>query len=593
MKKNYKTLSAIALLAATSLTATAQRKDDVESHSQYLTAVDEYRPAPGQFVNIYPKFDEGDNEAKIIEKCTNLLKGAPKDREYSLVTLGSFGGYITFHFDHSIANIEGAKDFVVRGNAYENGSEPGIVMVSKDTNGNGLPDDEWFELAGSAQNPTYGYSITYSRNEQKTTDWTDSQGESGTMKRAFELDDDGNEIPFHDQDYYPMWIPADNYTLAGTRLPDNGVQTSTSPEYWRLDAFEWGYVDNLVATDVEGSSFDISWAVDSNRNPVKLDFVDFVRVYTALNQECGWLGETSTEVVGSWDLHLDQSLATIDEAMFSTVDFEDYILQAESSWNGSNMTGEKITDEWGAEVCKNIYQSNGFRFTNLYNPQWGSWAGMAISNMTANNFVDYTTSQYNNCIGSGYNGSANFGVFFPSASKAIEVVGNEDQEISGFYITNSAWNVKAYLEGDGQTDGCFATGDWCKLTITATRSDNTTANVDVYLADYRSDNAAEHRYINNWQWVDLSSLGKIRTLAFAVSSSRNNEWGMTTPGYFCMDNFNGVADENAISENTIARTTTAVEVARYTIDGKLIHAPQRGINIIRMSDGSMRKVVVK
>ena len=68
---------------------------------------------------------------------------------------------------------------------------------------------------------------------------------------------------------------------------------------------------------------------------------------------------------------------------------------------------------------------------------------------------------------------------------------------------------------------------------------------------------------------------------------------MTTPGYFCMDNFNGVADETAISENTIARTTPAVEVARYTIDGKLIHAPQRGINIIRMSDGSMRKVVVK
>ena len=27
-------------------------------------------------------------------------------------------------------------------------SEPGIVLVSKDMNGNGLPDDEWYELAG-------------------------------------------------------------------------------------------------------------------------------------------------------------------------------------------------------------------------------------------------------------------------------------------------------------------------------------------------------------------------------------------------------------------------------------------------------------
>ena len=31
-------------------------------------------------------------------------------------------------------------------------SEPGIVLVSKDTNGNGLADDEWYELAGSEYN---------------------------------------------------------------------------------------------------------------------------------------------------------------------------------------------------------------------------------------------------------------------------------------------------------------------------------------------------------------------------------------------------------------------------------------------------------
>ena len=31
----------------------------------------------------------------------------------------------------------------------------------------------------------------------------------------------------------------------------------------------------------------------------------------------------------------------------------------------------------------------------------------------------------------------------------------------------------------------------------------------------------------------------------------------------------------------------------YTIDGKLLSAPQRGLNIIKMSDGTTRKVVVK
>lgn len=37
----------------------------------------------------------------------------------------------------------------------------------------------------------------------------------------------------------------------------------------------------------------------------------------------------------------------------------------------------------------------------------------------------------------------------------------------------------------------------------------------------------------------------------------------------------------------------ATEVARYNIDGRLLNAPERGINIIRMSDGTVKKVLVK
>ena len=37
----------------------------------------------------------------------------------------------------------------------------------------------------------------------------------------------------------------------------------------------------------------------------------------------------------------------------------------------------------------------------------------------------------------------------------------------------------------------------------------------------------------------------------------------------------------------------ATEVARYTVDGRAISAPQAGVNIIKMSDGSVKKVWVK
>ena len=122
------------------LPLSAQRMDDVAVHSQYITVVDEYRPAPGQFVNTLPAYEQGDDAACMAQKCTESLA----NNQRSMVCLGGYGGYITFHFDHSIANVQGQADVLILGNSnFENNSEPGIVMVSKDENGNGLPDDTW------------------------------------------------------------------------------------------------------------------------------------------------------------------------------------------------------------------------------------------------------------------------------------------------------------------------------------------------------------------------------------------------------------------------------------------------------------------
>lgn len=51
--------------------------------------------------------------------------------------------------------------------------------------------------------------------------------------------------------------------------------------------------------------------------------------------------------------------------------------------------------------------------------------------------------------------------------------------------------------------------------------------------------------------------------------------------------------DEATGISNVENTSNVYEVARYTVDGKRIAAPQKGINIVRMSDGSTRKVVVK
>jgi hypothetical protein len=93
-----------------------------------------------------------------------------------------------------------------------------------------------------------------------------------------------------------------------------------------LKGFAYVYADNLpnftddadaTSFNYEGCGIDISWAVDENRQPVHLDFVDFVRVYTGLNQKCPqpeWWGETSTEFAGAEDIHLEASLDAIRQA---------------------------------------------------------------------------------------------------------------------------------------------------------------------------------------------------------------------------------------------------------------------------------------
>lgn len=293
------------------------RQEEV-AYSPYITRVYEYRPAPGQFVNELPEYSEGDTEESMRQKAEDCLAY----NAGTLVTLGGYGGYIVVGFDHTIVNRPGEYDFKVLGNAfYSTGaaggsggsSEPGIVMVSADVNGNGIPDDAWYELAGSEyQKPSTikNYEITYYRpDEAKTpvpgtdpsiTDstyvrWTDNQGGEGYLSK----------LTYHKQAYYPQWLSGETLSFQGTRLADNAIDESGNGSYYVLYAYDWGYADNHP-NDSEKSNFKIDWAVDAEGNPVHLRGIDFIKIYTGVNQFNGWLGECSTEVAGVTDLHIEE-----------------------------------------------------------------------------------------------------------------------------------------------------------------------------------------------------------------------------------------------------------------------------------------------
>lgn len=259
----------------------------------------EYVPGPGQFI--------GENMDGMDATLSAANAWARERLETGkLVSLGSFGGYIIAGFDHSIVAGNGEYDFIIEGNAFNSpagsSNEPGIVWVMQDVNGNGLPDDEWYELLGSARGNSdtrIDFGITYNRPaaDGADVDWVTLDGTTGSVDYV---------SAFHAQpSYYPAWIDAANYTLYGTCLPFYGIRNSVTKQ-WELPFFDWGYADNagndnLGSGHGEGNNcvgFKISNAVYCDGTPVTLQYIDFVKVQTGVLGKCGHLGEVSTEITG-------------------------------------------------------------------------------------------------------------------------------------------------------------------------------------------------------------------------------------------------------------------------------------------------------
>lgn len=276
----------------------------------------EYTPAPGQFINELKTggFDgtQTTPEAAIAyaeSRMSQLDKyGAPNP---IWVSLGGFGGYIVVGFDHSIDN-SGDYDLGILGNSFKGSSEPGIVWVMQDENGDGLPNDTWYELAGSETGKSstiQDYAVTYYRpsGAGMPVHWSDNMGNNGQIDYL---------KTYHNQEfYYPLWIEADSYTLRGTLLEPRNYDASGNGSYWVNEEYDWGYVDNWSAVDrlsgeananaeANANHFKLSNAIDFDGQPIDLKFIDFVKVQVAVNAKSGWLGELSTEVFGFYDYNM-------------------------------------------------------------------------------------------------------------------------------------------------------------------------------------------------------------------------------------------------------------------------------------------------
>lgn len=221
-----------------------------------------------------------------------------------------------------------------------------------------------------------------------------------------------------------------------------------------------------------------------------------------------------------------------------TIDFENLTLGSNNYWNGSDGLGS--------------FNSGIANFRNNYDAAFMYWEGMCYSNMH-----DSETSGYGNqySVYNKDNGENKFAIYYNIMVKnpSIEFSNNQLIEVQSIDICNSTYTALSMKNGDafsrkfgGETGN---DKDFLKITIEGyDLSGKVTSTLDVYLADFRSDNNSEDYIIGSWKKVDISSLGAVNKIGFKFDSSDKGDWGINTPCYFCLDNIAYYENEDLLNQ---------------------------------------------
>lgn len=207
------------------------------------------------------------------------------------------------------------------------------------------------------------------------------------------------------------------------------------------------------------------------------------------------------------------------------------------------------------------FTSGGATFSNDYNATYGSFDGFAYSNVVNTTTAGYG-NQYADITGGGHNGSSNYAIAYDPGSFAPPTITLPyTASVAGFYVTNTTYAFLALRDGNdgagfvrqfGDNPATPGTGnegfpDLFTLTITGLNASGVAVgSVIVPLADYTATQNSLDYVVDAWKYVDLSSLGSVKSLQFALASTDVGQFGINTPTYFAMDDLTYTPEPSAL-----------------------------------------------
>lgn len=156
-----------------------------------------------------------------------------------------------------------------------------------------------------------------------------------------------------------------------------------------------------------------------------------------------------------------------------------------------------------------------------------------------------------------------YNAYFSSRPCDMVFTDGKAYQAVGVYVNLNSYPYYSIEYGDSFARA-FTNGDNFKLIIHGVAPDESERTVEVTLAEYTNGNLTINR---GWRYVDLTPLGEVNELYFTMESTDSGDYGMNTPGYFCLDKLmvkpatsssvNAVAtDSNAISYDRASATVT-------------------------------------
>lgn len=387
------------------------------------------------------------------------------------------------------------------------------------------------------------------------------------------------------------------------KIPQRGFSLMADrPVYMRIDGGtritlpateqEWAYVDLAQRGDIREVTLESRgklWIDDYNGDALAMQLA-IAPVTINLGQQAQLTAEVIRGVAPySYKWSQGDSLQTVSVTPTQTTRYSVTVTDAAGSQvtesvyvyvNG--LHGEAMVATFEEEPLsseepynqKAPFGSGSFAFSNSYNAEWNSWSGFALAASVDTTYTgNFQTQQYNNVVGGGQEQEGKSKQYvvaycpgdnpqWGSYNPVVTVMPGSDRKVQleGVYLTNTAW-VKSFATQGDKNYGrpAFKEGSFFIVTITADNG----KKVEVPLIDYRN---KKREVVNDWKWVDLSSLGEVKTLKFSVQSSDSY-----APSYFAMDNLHIKQDASTkpakeqIALEVVATTESTAQIRWQTL----------------------------